>query len=386
MQITLELASEAPGYAAYYPSDVHFSLNGKELGVYLSKGEYNDRTGTVSPSWWYGNLGQYGKKVTLFVNREGTYLDGVKVSETKLDDLGIAAGEQLRFRILYPKTPNTAADLPCSARDSATTTRESSARLSANKGEGTWISGRFPHGSGSMRSGKGKGASLLSSDRCADGASCLSRTRRQRGFCRPLPKERRNAAACGTLVLPSPEPVADEGAVRAVSDGAEGYDYLLAVGAGTLNDLCKYAGSLTHKPSGVGHTAASMDGFIGVTPLIENGFKITRPAQTVSDILMDFDVLCAAPRMMTGAGRGGYPGKILCAHRLAVSSALTGEAVNEEAFSLMYDAVRACDDALPALGRGEPAGVEKLMDALRLGPRHGDRGNSRPASGAGAPI
>ena len=103
LQITLELASEAPGYAAYYPSDVHFSLNGKELGVYLSKGEYNDRTGTVSPSWWYGNLGQYGKKVTLFVNREGTYLDGVKVSETKLDDLGIAVGEQLRFRISVPE-------------------------------------------------------------------------------------------------------------------------------------------------------------------------------------------------------------------------------------------------------------------------------------------
>ena len=194
----------------------------------------------------------------------------------------------------------------------------------------------------------------------------------------------RNAAACGTLVLPSPEPVADEGAVRAVSDGAEGYDYLLAVGAGTLNDLCKYAGSLTHKPSGVFATAASMDGFTsGVTPLIENGFKITRPAQTVSDILMDFDVLCAAPRMMTGAGVGDILAKYCALTDWRLSSALTGEAVNEEAFSLMYDAVRACDDALPALGRGEPAGVEKLMDALLIsGYAMVIAGNSRPASGA----
>lgn len=194
----------------------------------------------------------------------------------------------------------------------------------------------------------------------------------------------RNAAACGTLVLPSPEPVADEGAVRAVSDGAEGYDYLLAVGAGTLNDLCKYAGSLTHKPSGVFATAASMDGFTsGVTPLIENGFKITRPAQTVSDILMDFDVLCAAPRMMTGAGVGDILAKYCALTDWRLSSALTGEAVNEEAFSLMYDAVRACDDALPALGRGKPAGVEKLMDALLIsGYAMVIAGNSRPASGA----
>ena len=104
LQITLELASEAPGYAAYYPSDVHFSLNGKELGVYLSKGEYNDRTGTVSPSWWYGNLGQYGKKVVLGVTEEGTYLGGVKISETKIGDLGLTSGEQIRFRIAVPET------------------------------------------------------------------------------------------------------------------------------------------------------------------------------------------------------------------------------------------------------------------------------------------
>ena len=103
LQISLELASEAPGYAAYYPSDVYFSLNGKELGTYLSKGEYNDRTGSVSPSWWYGNLGQYGKKVTVTVGADGTYIGGVKTSPTRLTDLGIRPGEQLRLRISVPE-------------------------------------------------------------------------------------------------------------------------------------------------------------------------------------------------------------------------------------------------------------------------------------------
>ncbi len=103
LQISLEIASEAPGYVAYYPSDIAFSLNGRLLGVYQSKGEYNDRTGTVSPSWWYGNLGQYGKKVMIAVNEHGCFFGGAKVSEVRLSDLKIVAGEQIRFRIAVPE-------------------------------------------------------------------------------------------------------------------------------------------------------------------------------------------------------------------------------------------------------------------------------------------
>ncbi len=104
LQLSMELASEAPGYAAYYPSDISFFINGKPLGVYHSKGEYNDRAGTASPPWWYGNLGQYGKKVVLTVGEDGTYLGGVRVSETRIADLGLMAGEQIRLRIAVPET------------------------------------------------------------------------------------------------------------------------------------------------------------------------------------------------------------------------------------------------------------------------------------------
>lgn len=103
LQFSLEIASEAPGYAAYYPSDICFFVNGRTVGTYTSKGEYNDRAGTVSPSWWYGNLGQYGKKVALAINEEGSFVSGVKVSDTRLSSLGVRAGEQIRFRIAVPK-------------------------------------------------------------------------------------------------------------------------------------------------------------------------------------------------------------------------------------------------------------------------------------------
>ena len=103
LQFSMELASEAPGYAAYYPSDISFSVNGKDLGIYRSKGEYNDRAGTVSPAWWYGNLGQYGRKVVLTVSEDGTFLGGIKTSETRISELGLRSGEQIRFRIAVPK-------------------------------------------------------------------------------------------------------------------------------------------------------------------------------------------------------------------------------------------------------------------------------------------
>ena len=103
LRTSLEIASEAPGYAAYYPSDIHFSLNGAELGVYTSKGEYNDRTGSCNPAWWYGNLGQYGKKITICIGQEGTLIGGVKVSKTTLKSLGLKPEEQIKFRIYVPE-------------------------------------------------------------------------------------------------------------------------------------------------------------------------------------------------------------------------------------------------------------------------------------------
>ena len=103
LRISLEIASEAPGYAAYYPSDIHFSLNGVDLGIYTSKGEYNDRTGTCNTAWWYGNLGQYGKKITISVGQEGTLIGGVKVSKTTLSDLSLEPGRQIKFRIYVPE-------------------------------------------------------------------------------------------------------------------------------------------------------------------------------------------------------------------------------------------------------------------------------------------
>ena len=193
-----------------------------------------------------------------------------------------------------------------------------------------------------------------------------------------------NGTVCKVYVYPEFEPVADEKSVNTAKELAEGFDYILAVGSGTLNDIAKYAGMLAGKPSGVYATAPSMDGFTsGVAALIVDGKKVTYPAQVAKHILMDCEVLASAPSIMLGAGVGDILAKYCCLTDWRISAELTGEEYNAESAKLMYEAVNACDASIPDLIAGSPKGAEKLMNALLVsGYAMVIAGNSRPASGA----
>ena len=99
LQISLEIASEAPGFSSYYPSDIFFYINGVELGSWTSPGEFNNRRGLFTPSWWWENLGQYGKRKMINVNATGTYIDGKKISNVKIADLKIDSKSEIKFKI-----------------------------------------------------------------------------------------------------------------------------------------------------------------------------------------------------------------------------------------------------------------------------------------------
>ncbi len=107
LQISFEISSEYPGINNDYPSDIHFSLNGRPLGIWVSPGDYGDRRGHVSPAWWPAGLNQYGLLKTLIIRGDGVYLDGgLKLSDTTIEDLQINYNSLLTFRIEVPE--NTA--------------------------------------------------------------------------------------------------------------------------------------------------------------------------------------------------------------------------------------------------------------------------------------
>ncbi len=103
LQVSMEIASEAPGFSSNYPSDIHFSINNVNLGYWTSPGEFNDRRGNFTPAWWFPNLGQYGKLKMLSVNESGTYIDGILISNTTIKQLNIAFNSDISFKILVPK-------------------------------------------------------------------------------------------------------------------------------------------------------------------------------------------------------------------------------------------------------------------------------------------
>jgi len=99
IQISMEISSEAPGIAEDWPSDIFFCLNGKLMGTWTSPGDFGPSKGIYNPSWWYPEWNQYGLYKALTLNANGTYMDGVKIGETRLEDVNIAPGKPMMLRI-----------------------------------------------------------------------------------------------------------------------------------------------------------------------------------------------------------------------------------------------------------------------------------------------
>ncbi|MFD2611727.1 ArsR/SmtB family transcription factor [Paenibacillus gansuensis] len=98
VEFSLELCSEAPGYNENWPSDISFYLNDTLTGVWTCPGDFGSRRGVFTPAWW--DIGtQHGLLKKLSVREDGTYLDGVKLTDVSIRDLSIVHGEDFRFRI-----------------------------------------------------------------------------------------------------------------------------------------------------------------------------------------------------------------------------------------------------------------------------------------------
>ena len=117
------------------------------------------------------------------------------------------------------------------------------------------------------------------------------------------------AALSGTfdvasIVLPG-QPFPDDRTVDALRSATASADALIAVGSGTINDLCKYASALDRKPYAVFATAPSMNGYTSLTASIsQHGHKLTLPAQAPAGAFFDLATLAAAPKRMIRAGLG----------------------------------------------------------------------------------
>lgn len=91
--LTMEIASEAPSTNNNYPSDITFMFNGVNVGTWTSPGDYGDRQGKFTPDWWSPSTNQYGLLKRLCITEEGTYMDGLRLSDIKLQDIDLKRKE-----------------------------------------------------------------------------------------------------------------------------------------------------------------------------------------------------------------------------------------------------------------------------------------------------
>jgi glycerol-1-phosphate dehydrogenase [NAD(P)+] len=106
------------------------------------------------------------------------------------------------------------------------------------------------------------------------------------------------------IILPD-IPAADMATVELVRALTRHAAALVAVGSGTINDLCKYASFLDDKPYVVFGTSPSMNGYTSISAAItEHGHKKSLPAHAPLGVFLDLEVLSRAPLRMICSGLG----------------------------------------------------------------------------------
>jgi len=192
--------------------------------------------------------------------------------------------------------------------------------------------------------------------------------------------ERELAAQC--IMLPG-TPVPDMETVSLIRRETASADTLVALGSGTINDLCKYASFLDHKPYVAFPTAPSMNGYTSANAsIIENGKKQSHAAHLPTAVLCDMDIIASAPIRMLRAGLGDSLARSTAQADWLLSHFIKGTHYDARPFTLLAPYEPALLENAAALGRGDKDAVMKLMEVLLLsGFGMTLAGGSYPASG-----
>jgi predicted transcriptional regulator len=99
LEISFEACSEAPLHHADWPSDITVWINHSEIGTWTSPADFGGERGALTPAWWDNSNSQYGLLKVWKVTPLGSFVDGVRASGIRLDDLKIAANGFIEVRI-----------------------------------------------------------------------------------------------------------------------------------------------------------------------------------------------------------------------------------------------------------------------------------------------
>src|SRR5262249_12219852 len=126
-------------------------------------------------------------------------------------------------------------------------------------------------------------------------------------------------------------------------------------------------------------TAASMNGYTSATASIEeDGFKQSRQARPPKAVIVDMDVIAAAPKRLSRAGLGDALARSTVEADCRLSHHLLGTPYPKEAFDCLRDHESGLIAGAARLTEGDPGYLRLLVNALL------DAGDWMAATGSSA--
>lgn len=163
------------------------------------------------------------------------------------------------------------------------------------------------------------------------------------------------------------DPHADEHTADALRIACAKADVLVAVGSGTISDLCKIAAATDAKPYVVFATAPSMNGYASANAAITvHGHKQTLPAALPRGVFIDLEVLARAPARLIRAGVGDSICRSTAQADWLLASHVRGEPYRQAPFTWLANDEPGWLDAPEALLEGDLAAMEALARTLVL--------------------
>jgi predicted transcriptional regulator len=99
LELSFEVCSEAPLHNLNWPSDITVWINNIEVGTWTSPADFGGEHGVLTLHWWDLTNTQYGLLKIWKVTEQGSFVDGVRVSGVRLDDLNLRSGQYISVRI-----------------------------------------------------------------------------------------------------------------------------------------------------------------------------------------------------------------------------------------------------------------------------------------------
>jgi glycerol-1-phosphate dehydrogenase [NAD(P)+] len=165
------------------------------------------------------------------------------------------------------------------------------------------------------------------------------------------------------------EPHADLDSVRQIEERQRSGSAaaLIAVGSGTVNDLCKYAAHRQGIPYAVFATAPSMNGYTSVSAAITvEGHKKSLPATAAAGVFADLSILAKAPLRMIRSGFGDSICRTTAQVDWLLAHLLLGQSYREAPFILLRQDESALLADPARLVTGDLGAIELLTRNLIL--------------------